>query len=159
MSSAVLIDLSIAVCLAGDLHPQILEKRQTFYSHMLEVGPLLRKYTLTGAPLWEKAIVTLMFGIWKRIIRKGLSLTTFDASIALNSIERVFDHVESVIGSDRPFLSGQSPGTADVVFASLAAPVILPPQFGAPVPAVEELPEDSTGVSGQERRTTCVEIV
>ena len=54
----------------------------------------------------------------------------------------------------REFLSGDQPGTLDIVFASLVSPVILPGKFGAILPKLEELPDEMRGfvVQCQNRR-------
>ena len=41
---------------------------------------------------------------------------------------------------DRPFLLGDRLTAADLSFAALAAPVLLPAEYGVPMPALDETP-------------------
>jgi len=51
-------------------------------------------------------------------------------------------HDAGILEDGRPYLCGEAFTAADLAFAALAAPVVLPREYGVPLPAVEELPPD-----------------
>lgn len=113
---------------------------QIYYFHMLEARSLVVEYALDRAPWWEALLVRALFPLWKRVMIRGLKLETFDLASALASIEEAFALVEDRIKPSQPFLNGASPGTADIVFAAFAAPLLLPERFGARLPNIAALP-------------------
>ena len=57
-------------------------------------------------------------------------------------MQRTFDAVAARLDDGRPYLCGDAFTAADLAFAALAEPVVIPPEYGVPLPAVEELPPD-----------------
>ena len=53
---------------------------------------------------------------------------------------RIFDEVGERLGDGRPYLCGERFTAADLTFAALAASVLMPPEYGVPLPQPEELP-------------------
>ena len=53
----------------------------------------------------------------------------------------VFDSVAKRLADGRPYLCGDQFTAADLTFAALAASVLMPPEYGVPLPQPEELPE------------------
>lgn len=115
---------------------------QVYYHCMLDHRATVTKYALDRAPLWQKAIVRFLFPLWKRAMWADIKLNDFSLKDALRDIEAVFDYVEEKVVSAGPFLGGNSPSGADIVFASLASLLVLPDKFPAPLPTLDELPAD-----------------
>src|SRR5436190_130680 len=53
---------------------------------------------------------------------------------------REFDFVAGLLADGRPYLCGERFGAADLTFASLSAPCVVPPVYGVPLPQPEQLP-------------------
>jgi glutathione S-transferase len=53
----------------------------------------------------------------------------------------VFRDVGEQLGDGRPFLVGERFSAADLTFAALASPLLLPPQCGASYPALDIVSE------------------
>ena len=51
-----------------------------------------------------------------------------------------FDAVAARLADGRPHLCGERFSAADLTFASLAAPMLMPPEYGVPLPQPGELP-------------------
>jgi glutathione S-transferase len=60
---------------------------------------------------------------------------------SLAEVRAVYDSVGERLADGRPYLMGDSFTAADLTFAALSAPLVLPPEYGVPLPRVEELPE------------------
>jgi len=59
------------------------------------------------------------------------------------ALEQRFDAVLGVEG--RRFLAGDRFSAADLAFAALSAPLVVPPQYGTPLPQPGEMPERMAG--------------
>jgi glutathione S-transferase len=55
-------------------------------------------------------------------------------------VRAVFDRVAERLGDGRPYLCGERFSAADLTFASLAASLLTPPEYGVPLPQPDELP-------------------
>jgi glutathione S-transferase len=60
---------------------------------------------------------------------------------ARRSVLRTFDAIAARLGDGRRFLFGDAFTAGDLTFAALAAAVVLPPQYGTPLPQPPELPD------------------
>jgi cytochrome P450 len=111
-----------------------------YYHHMLEHRRMVTEFAVQDAPWWESLLVRALFPLWKRVMSKGLRLDGFDPAAAVNDIRQVFAIVAGRVRDGERFLGGASPGSLDVVFASLASPVIMPARLCARHPEVADLP-------------------
>ncbi|WP_157973645.1 cytochrome P450 [Tropicimonas sp. IMCC34043] len=112
---------------------------QTYYHFMLDNRETVTKYALDRAPDWQKFLVSKGFRFWHKAMVAGIKLENFDLEATLASIDAAFDAVGAACEGQR-FLGGDRPGTADIVFASLSGPLLLPGRFAAPLPSLDELP-------------------
>jgi glutathione S-transferase len=51
-----------------------------------------------------------------------------------------FDRVAERLADGRPYLCGERFTAADLTFSALAASVLMPPEYGVPLPQPDELP-------------------
>ena len=58
------------------------------------------------------------------------------------AVQREFDAVAARLEDGRRYLCGDPFTAADLTFAALAAPAIAPPEYGAPLPAPDEMPAE-----------------
>ncbi|MEX0758556.1 MAG: hypothetical protein WD100_03150, partial [Tistlia sp.] len=112
---------------------------QVYYHFMLDHRETVTKYAVDRAPSWQKVLVSRGFRVWRKGMLAGIKLKGFDLDATLGRIDAAFDAVEAAC-EGQPFLGGARPGTADIVFASLSGPLLLPGKFAAPLPSLEELP-------------------
>jgi glutathione S-transferase len=73
---------------------------------------------------------------------RGMNITPTSADRSLEYARRVFRAVGERLADGREFLVGGTFTAADLTFAALAAPVLLPPEYGAPLPELDDLPSD-----------------
>ena len=94
----------------------------------------------SGTTLSDPTILPALAPLTRRLVRWGYRITP---EAALRSLERVRDLCAQVgdrLRDGRPFLGGERFTAADLTFASLVAPMVLPVECRAVHPAVEELP-------------------
>lgn len=115
--------------------------RRFVYFHMLPFKKTLYPIAVEGAPAWERGFVFLCYPVWRRLMGRGLG---FDAALldeAPRLIQEACDIVENELQRRQSrFLGGDVPGGVDIVFAALMAPIVMPPGYGAKLPARSELP-------------------
>jgi glutathione S-transferase len=116
------------------------EGRRWMYFHILPRRDLGRAYNCTGVPAWERRAFPLLFGAMSGYIRHLFAIGPDTGAQAGAAVQRTFDAVAARLEDGRRYLCGDAFTAADLAFAALAAPVLIPRQYGVPLPAVEELP-------------------
>jgi glutathione S-transferase len=124
--------------LDGEMGP---EARRWIYAHVLEHRRIGREYNLTGVPAWERRAFPLLFRPIGALIRRHLDIGPGAVPDARRSVLRTFDAIAARLGDGRRFLFGDAFTAGDLTFAALAAAVVLPPQYGTPLPQPPELPD------------------
>jgi glutathione S-transferase len=85
--------------------------------------------------------VTGLYPVWRLMMARGLHFTPELLAAAPVQIEEALTLVEAELTRrGTPFLSGAQPGPLDIVFSALAGPLVFPPNYGARLPPVDELP-------------------
>lgn len=116
------------------------ESRRWMYYELRGRGDIARDYGCTGIPGWQRASLPLVYPIAARIIDRVLDVTPETAAQAKNAVQATFDEVAERLADGRPFLCGESFSAADLTFAALAAAVLMPPEYGVPLPQPDALP-------------------
>ncbi len=118
------------------------DSRLLAYHHLLGRPALLVRLMgrtmSTGQRLLFRALIPLML---RRIIRKMYGINEASADAALQRLRKVFSQVNERLADGRRFLVGDRLTAADLTFASLAAPLVGPPEH--PIhPDLTGLPEE-----------------
>ena len=80
-----------------------------------------------GVPRWEAAMLTVMRPLAVRFLKRSLKIDAAGVERSHKKIEETFDRVEQIMGDGRRYFAGDRFTVADLTFASLAAPIVLPP--------------------------------
>jgi glutathione S-transferase len=118
------------------------EGRRWMYLHILPERDLGRAYNCTGVPAWERRAFPLLLGVMSGYIRHLFAIGPETGTEAGAAVQRTFDAVAARLDDGRRYLCGDAFTAADLAFAALAAPVLVPPQYGVPLPRPDELPPD-----------------
>jgi glutathione S-transferase len=103
-------------------------------------------YACTGVPGWERRALPALYPLVSRLIDRFLGITPEAAVEALADARTTFDSVAERLGDGRPFLFGDNFTAADLTFSALAAAVLMPPEYGVPLPQPEELPAAAASI-------------
>jgi glutathione S-transferase len=99
--------------------------RRWAYYHLLP-NKNADRYITNGVPRWEKAMLGIARPLAVRLLRRGLNIDEAGVERSRKRIEDTFDRIEHIIGDGRRYIAGDRFTVADLTFASLAAPVLLP---------------------------------
>ncbi len=110
--------------------------RRLMYKHMLPRKQLMLPYNNQGVPAWEARALSGLYPVVTRWARRELSITDKDDAPLVFA---AFDAIAERLSDGRRFLCGDRFSAADLTFASLAAAVVVPPEYGVRLP--QDLPE------------------
>ena len=113
--------------------------RRWVYAHLLPTR-LIRSLWSRGVPRIEASLVPLAAPLVRYLARTSYRITPESAQRSLERVRVIFREVDLRLSDGRRFLVGGRFSAADLTFASLAAPVLLPPECRAVQPAMEEAP-------------------
>jgi glutathione S-transferase len=115
--------------------------RRLMYAHMLELkGPMLRVNN-QGVPGWEGRALSALWPLAKRWGRRDLGIGPDTVRVDRERVRRAFDGIAARLAGGRRHLCGDRFTAADLTFASLAAALVVPPEYGVRLPQPDELPE------------------
>lgn len=116
------------------------EGRRWMYNSLRGRRDLAVAYGCTGVPGWQRRALPFAYPLAARVIDRYLEITPEAAARSEAEVRAVFDAVAQRLADGRPYLCGERFSAADLTFASLAAAVLMPPEYGVPLPQPDELP-------------------
>jgi glutathione S-transferase len=111
------------------------------YYHLLPHRQIMLGPLSDGAPSLEVRAVRAAYPIFAGLLRLLLRLTEARAKTALEQIRHVIEQVDGRLSDGRRYLAGDSFSLSDMAFAVAAAPVVLPSNYGGPLPPMAEMPD------------------
>ncbi len=112
------------------------------YSLLLPNRKYAVKLFCKNIPRLEKLIVKIAYPILRKALAGGLELTENTNENRIKSFKETFSFVEGLLADGRKYLVGDQLTIADICFSSIAAPILLPDQFGASITSINEIPEE-----------------
>jgi glutathione S-transferase len=116
--------------------------RLWLYHEVFKDARRFARWNLAGVPAWERRVFPFVLGPAKLIIRRQLGIGDETAKAAATDVDEEFDAVAERLSDGRPYLVGERFSAADLAFAALAAPAVVPPGYGTPLPQPEDMPDD-----------------
>jgi glutathione S-transferase len=132
------VDRAAALQLEDDLDRDLgPATRRWSYFHLLprrDLEPLL----LRGVPRWERIALTATRPLAVGFLTRSLRLDAAGAERSRRKIDAVFARIGELLADGRRFLVGDRFTVADLTFAALAAPIVLPSGYAATLPALTD---------------------
>jgi glutathione S-transferase len=114
--------------------------RRWIYAQMLGHPALMLRFNNQGVPAWEGRALSALWPLATRWVARELGVGPATIREDGARVMRAFDAIAQRLGDGRPHLCGDRFTAADLTFACLAAPVIVPAEYGIPLPQPEQLP-------------------
>jgi glutathione S-transferase len=128
--------------------------RRLAYSYVLEDRAATRAVLARTTPGWEGRLAAVLAPLVGAGIRRGLRIDAAGVARSRAVIDEVFAHVEATLADGRRFLGGDAFSAADLAFASLAGPIVLPDPYARMFPPFDTLPPAfRAAVDGYRART------
>lgn len=90
---------------------------------------------------WQKAILPFVAPVIKQVMISDMAINPRSAETSRRVFEAEFEFVAARLADGRKYLCGDTLTAADITFAALAAPVVLPEKYGARLPRLSEADE------------------
>ncbi len=100
--------------------------RRVVYFHLLAHSALAVEVVGTGTPRAERLLFRALFPVLAGMMRRGMNITPKKAAESRAKLQALFTDVGAELADGRPYLCGDRLTAADVTFAALASPVLLP---------------------------------
>ena len=114
--------------------------RLWMYESLRERRDIAVAYVTPTVPAWERRLFTAAHPAVQWIIDRVLDVSAEAAAEAERAIDATLDRVAERLSDGRPYLNGERFSATDLTFAALSAPVVIPPQYGVPLPQPDILP-------------------
>ena len=115
--------------------------RRLIYFYLLPTRREAVAMLTTGATLVPRLLFTICFPAIRALMQKGMRINAESAGRSLKLIHDIFQQVERELAG-RQYLVGEAFSAADLTFAALAAPVLLPQEYHTALPTFADLPSD-----------------
>jgi len=124
-----------------DLYDETLgpHTRRIAYFHLLDAAMFTDIFDFGLSRRERAAFRRLQSGI-RGAIRRALRVDRKGRDLSRERVNEVFTGVAERLADGRRFLMGEHFGAADLTFAAMAAPVLLPPKYGYTMPSRTLLP-------------------
>jgi glutathione S-transferase len=108
--------------------------RRLMYVHMLAQRRLTLRFNNQGVPPWEDRLLRRGWPLVVRFLSRALEIRpgveVEDEATAWGEL----DFVAGLLSDGRPYLCGERFGAADLTFAALSAPLVVPSVYGVALP-------------------------
>jgi glutathione S-transferase len=113
--------------------------RRLIYVHMLADKPLAIRFNNEGVPGWEAFAMRHGWSAIGLVICRALGIRPGIEREDEPIVWRELDFAAELLADGRPFLCGERFTAADLTFAALSAPLVVPPTYGVRLPQPEEM--------------------
>ena len=114
--------------------------RRLMYVLMLPERELMLSFNNAGVPRWEDRLTRLGWPVITKFAERELGIEPGIEREDEGIVWREFDFVAELLSDGRPYLCGDRFSAADLTFASLAGPAVVPPEYTVALPQPDVLP-------------------
>jgi glutathione S-transferase len=110
------------------------------YYHLLPQKALMMEPFTRGIPPGEARVLASIYPAFAGLFNLLLRLNAAHAADALDQTRLLFEEVDRRLADGRAFLVGDRLTLSDIALATAAAPVLLPENYGSPMPPLDAMP-------------------
>src|SRR5258708_6580419 len=124
------------------------------YAQLLKNPGAARSWFTQGVPFGEKLSYALSFSSMRKELARQWGLAEKPAGERLAHIKKIFEKVDEMLSDGRRYLTGSRLTLADIAFAAVVAPLLLPNEFGGAMGAIHTVPAEMRREVEELRATT-----
>jgi glutathione S-transferase len=113
--------------------------RRLIYVHMLAQRELMLRFNDQGVPAWEDRALRWGWPLLVRFVARALAITPGIEREDEATAFRELDFAAALLADGRPYLAGERFSAADLTFAALCAPLVVPEAYGVPLPQPHQM--------------------
>ncbi len=125
--------------------------RRLAYFHLLDDLDQATATITARLPAVEARAFSLLRGPIVKAMRRGLGIDAAGAAKSEARLTSILDDIDRRLADGRSYLAGDRFTAADLTFAALLAPALLPPGYGWPLPSRDEAPAGARALVDQTR--------
>ena len=115
--------------------------RRVAYATLFEQPELMRQIAQRNVDSLQASVFMAAYPLAKKGLMRFLDIYPGRVLESIDQTRREFDAVSVRLRDGRPFLLGDRFSAADLAFACLASPAVIPPQYSAWLPPLEAFEE------------------
>jgi glutathione S-transferase len=127
--------------------------RRVIYFHVMKQRAQAERLLASAGGRWQQRALRLCYPVIRGLIVKGLDINPAGAERSRAVIDEVFARVAATLADGRRYLVGDRLTAADLTFAALAVPVIVPDELASVMPARDQVPTAITDLIAHYRAT------
>ncbi len=108
--------------------------RRLAYFHLIDHPTLVDPLLTERVGTLERKLVSPYLPMLKRLMKKGMRINAEGAESSRLTLKKLLEQVEQRLNEGHDFLVGHSFTGADLSFAALLAPILMPEAYGAKLP-------------------------
>jgi glutathione S-transferase len=120
--------------------------RRLIYVRMLAQRELMLQYNNQGVPVWEDRVMRAGLPLFVGLVRHALEISPGVEAQDEAEVWRELDYAAGLLEDGRRYLCGERFSAADLTFAALCAPVLVPAMYGVALPQPEILDEPTAAL-------------
>jgi glutathione S-transferase len=125
--------------------------RRLIYVRMLAQRELMLRYNNQGVPWWENRAMRACLPLFVGVVRRALDIRPGVEVEDEAHVWSELDYAAGLLADGRPYLCGERFGAADLTFAALCAPVVVPAVYGVELPQPDVLDEPTAALVARAR--------
>lgn len=129
------------------------------YFYIVDNSKIIQPKWCQGVPFYEKLLFPVVYPVMRSLVKKAYDVNAESAVKAYDQINNLFEKVDSLLADGRNYLVGDKMSAADIAFASLAAPILQPPQHPIKSSDSEQLPAEMLSRIKEFRKTAAGKFV
>lgn len=108
--------------------------RRLMYVYVLRDKQFVLSFNNAGVPRWEDTLLRAGWPLVLPFAKRRLDIRPGIEHKDERIVWEEFDFVAELLADGRPYLCGDGFTAADLTFAALAAPMVVPPEYAVPLP-------------------------
>jgi len=112
------------------------------YTRLIPDKKYARALFKQNVPLKEKLIYKVGYSFMKSALNKDFNLNVNMSNEHLTELRKVFAQVDVLLNDGRKYLTGATLTLADIAFAAIGAPLVLPEEYGGAVSKISEISDE-----------------